>query len=119
MRLVTAPYKNKTFFFPLSSDKKEGFWAVPLTLTVLTELRQKAVVEAGADYEVAEQILDRIILEDRLRGWKGFEDGAGQAVSFSREAVRELWELNPDLAKFMVQSIRQLFRVGELDEKKN
>lgn len=119
MRLVTAPYKAKTFFFPMTNDKSEGFWAVPLTRTRLHDLRQSAIVEAGADYDVADSILDRLILEDRLRGWKGFEAQDGKPIDYCKESVKELWEYNPELARIMAQSIRQLFRIGELDEKKN
>ena len=119
MRLVTAPYKAKTFFFPMTDNKSEGFWAVPLTRTMLHEVRQNAIVEAGADYDVADSILDRMILERCLRGWKRFESQDGKPFDFCKEAIKELWEFNPELAHIMAQSIRQLFRIGELDEKKN
>ena len=101
------------------ADKSEGIWVRPITRTQLNEAYRKAALEAGADAELAEALVSLRVLENSLVDWKGFFDANGNSIDYSGEILREVWENDPAMFANIYWRIREIARMGELDDQKN
>lgn len=118
-KILTDKYRNATFCLPFTADKSECAWVRPLSDTAIGDLRLKADKEAGADDTIANKVFLRFFLCESLAGWQGFYDVTGEEIPFSREAVREICECDPEFAGVLALRIRNVARMGELEERKN
>lgn len=118
-KMMTGEFAQRTFYIPWTTDKSEGVWARPLTLTRRAELRREAQLEAGMDEDLATSNFCRLMLTESIEDWQGFRNAAGEDIPHSREAVAALCEYDPVLAAEMLARISAMAREGELAERKN
>lgn len=118
-RILTDAYRNATFIVPFTEDKSEFALVKPLTDTQVNNIRNDASREAGADEQLAGKFFVRKLLEKSVTGWRGFYDVAGNSLEYSRETLREICECDPEFAAGLALRIRNVARLGELEERKN
>ncbi|WP_302551836.1 hypothetical protein [uncultured Bilophila sp.] len=118
-KIVTKNYSDAVFFIPYTADKSEGIWARPITRSQLNEAYRKAALEAGADTELTEALVSLRVLENSLVDWKGFFDANAKPIEYSRETLRAVWENDPAIFTNIYWRIREIARMGELDDQKN
>lgn len=118
-KMMTGEFAQRAFYIPWTTDKSEGVWARPLTLTQRAELRREAQLEAGMDDDIAANNYCRMMLQESIENWQGFRTPAGEEIPYSREAVTTLCEYDPVLAAEMLARISAMAREGELAERKN
>lgn len=117
--VLTDAYKNRTFILPFKGDKSEMAYVKPLTDTELERIRKQAAKEGGADEMLTQKYFVRLLLIESITGWQGFYDVAGNAIPYSPEMVKEICECDPEFATQTVLRVRNIARVGELEEIKN
>lgn len=117
--VLTDAYKNRTFILPFKGDKSEFAYIKPLTETELERIRKQAAKEGGADEMLVNKYYTRLQLMESITGWQGFYDVAGNEIPYSPEMVKEICDCDPDFAAITVQRVRNIARMGELDEIKN
>lgn len=118
-KIVTKNYSDAVFFIPYTADKSEGIWARPITRSQLNEAYRKSALEAGADTELTEALVSLRVLENSLVDWKGFFDANAKPIEYSRETLRAVWENDPAIFTNIYWRIREIARMGELDDQKN
>lgn len=118
-RVMTSAYRNSTFVLPFTEDKTERAYIKPMTDTEINRIRMKAALEGGADDNLTAQYFTRYFLEEAVTDWAGFYDAKGVEIPFTREAIKEICECDPEFAAVMVLRVRNIARVGELEERKN
>lgn len=118
-KVVVRAYADALFFVPLNKDRSEGFWARPITRTQYAEARREAMLEAGGDLEIAEAMTALRLLQTHVVDWKGFFAPDGEAVPYSREVMRDLWECDAALFAHLYLCLREIARLGDVDDAKN
>lgn len=118
-KVMTDAYRNATFILPYSDDKRECAYIKPLCDTEINRIRRDAAKEAGTDESLFNSFFMRIFLQEAIVGWEGFFDAGGHEISYTREMVKEICECDPEFAAGMVLRIRNVARLGELDDRKN
>ena len=118
-RILTDAYRDATFVLPFTEDKSEYALVKPMTETALNALRTESAKEGGADEQLAGKIFVRKLLQKSLAGWTGFYDAGGNELPFSPEIIAEICECDPEFAALLVLRIRNVARIGELEERKN
>lgn len=118
-KIITSAYADTVFFVPLNKDKSEGFWTKPFTRTQYNTAKREAMLEAGADTDLAEAMTTLKLMESNIVDWKGFYAPTGEDIPYKREVLRDLWE--NDMAIFMqlYLCVRDVARLGEIDDRKN
>lgn len=118
-RVLTDAYRDSTFVLPFTEDKSEYVLVRPQTDTSISSLRIDAMKEGGADDELAGKIFIRKLLQKSIAGWCGFYDAAGHELRYSPEMIAEICECDPEFASLLSLRIRNIARLGELEERKN
>lgn len=118
-KVLTDAYRNSTFILTFTDDKKEYAVIRPLIDSRLSKLRVDAAKEAGADEEIAGSIFAKKLLLEAIKDWRGFYDVTGKELPYSENAIREICECDPDFAAGLALRIRNVARIGELEERKN
>ena len=118
-KIVTKNYSDAVFFIPYMADKSEGIWARPITRTQLSKAYRKDALEAGEDTELPDALVSLRVLENYLVDWQGFFDANEKPIEYSRETLREVWESDPAIFTNIYWRIREIARMGELDDQKN
>lgn len=118
-KVMTYAYRNATFILPYTEDKRECVYVKPLSDTDLNNIRRDAAKEAGTDDALLNSYFMRLFLQESIAGWEGFYDVAGQEIPYSREMVKQICECDPEFAMAMTLRIRNVARIGELDDRKN
>ncbi len=117
--VLTDAYRNSTFILPFTADKSECAYVKPLTDSEVDKIRKKAAKEGGADETLTAKYFTRAFLQASITDWQGFYDAAGNEISYSPEMVKEVCECDPEFANMMAFKIRNIARLGELEERKN
>ena len=95
---VNATAKDTAFIKCFPEDS--GVYARVLTETELDTLRVKSSTFNGNEKRTPE-LMDRrfkiLHLQRALSGWEGLEFEDGSPIPFSKEMIKELWEVNPNL----------------------
>lgn len=117
--VLTDPYMSKTFYVPLTLDKSEGFWARPVTETDMTEYRRQCGKEAGGDEDLMNSLILKRILMDKVVDWQGYRDAAGQDLPCTPEVKAAICVSDPVHVAEMVLRIRNIARMGMVDDAKN
>lgn len=117
--VLTDAYKNRTFILPFTADKSECAYVKPLTETDIDKIRKQAAKEGGADEVLITRYFNRAYLMESITGWQGFYDAAGNEIPYSPEMVKEICECDPAFAFETLRRVRDIARLGELDERKN
>lgn len=118
-RIITDAYRDARFFVPYTDDKREGVFVKPLTETAMFKLRDEAAKEGGADEHLSISILTRKLLQASITDWQGFYDAAGHEMPCTPEVIKEICECDPEFASGLMFRIRNVARLGELEEQKN
>lgn len=118
-RIMTDVYRNASFIVPFSEDKTEYAVVKPLTDTDIEAIRNEAAKEGGADESLMHKFFLRRLLAASVTGWQGFYDVAGNELAFTPEMLREICECDPEFAAALAIRIRNVARMGELEERKN
>ncbi len=117
--VLTDAYRNRTFILPFTADKTECAFVKPLTETEIDKIRKQAAKEGGADEVLVTRYFNRLHLMESIVGWQGFFDVAGNEIPYSAEAVKEICECDPSFAIDTLMRVRNIARLGELEERKN
>lgn len=118
-RILTDAYRDARFFVPYNDAKTEGVFVRPLTETTMFKLRDEASKEGGADDQLSSTILVRKLLQASITDWQGFYDAAGEEMPCTPEVIKEICECDPEFASGLMFRIRNVARLGELEEQKN
>lgn len=118
-KVMTDAYRNASFILPFTDDKSEYAVIKPLTDSQLAQLRIDAAKEAGADTDLEGGIFVRLLLRESVQNWQGFYDVAGKELPFSQEVLKDICESDPDFAAALALRVRNVARLGELEERKN
>ena len=118
-KILTDAYKDRTFFIPYTADKSEGMYVKPLTETMIQKLRNEASKESGGDEQLASAYLVRNMLKEAIKDWVGFVDMAGNPLPCTPEVIKEICECDSDFMGGLLLRIRNVARIGELEEVKN
>ena len=118
-KILTDAYKDATFFIPYSEDKREGVYAKPLTDSEINRITIDAAKEGGADQDRAKRFFIKNFLQKSLTGWDGFYDVSGKDIPFGPDAIKEICECDPEFTAGLVLRLRNIARVGELEDRKN
>ena len=95
---VNATAKDTAFIKCFPDDS--GVYARVLTETELDTLRVKSRTFNGNEKRTPERMDRRfkiLHLQRALSGWEGLEFEDGSPIPFSKEMIKELWEVNPNL----------------------
>ena len=99
MKFVNEATAKDTAFINCFPDDS-GVYARVLTETELDTLRVKSRTFNGNEKRTPE-LMDRrfkiLHLQRALSGWEGLEFEDGSPIPFSKEMIKELWEVNPNL----------------------
>lgn len=99
MKFVNEATAKDTAFIKCFPDDS-GVYARVLTETELDTLRVKSRTFNGNEKRTPE-LMDRrfkiLHLQRALSGWEGLEFEDGSPIPFSKEMIKELWEVNPNL----------------------
>lgn len=118
-KILTDAYKDATFILPYSEDKSECAYVKPLTDTAIDRIRLDAGKEAGTDEALAGRFFLVKFLQQSLTGWQGFYDAGGEEIPFSAEAIKDICECDPEFTTAMAYRIRNVARIGMLEDEKN
>lgn len=118
-KVLTDAYRDATFIVPFTEDKSEYCLVRPMTDTALNSLRIEAAKEGGADEALAGRIFLKKMLQKAVVNWVGFYDVAGHELKFSPEMLAQICECDPEFAGLLSLRIRNVARLGELEERKN
>ena len=99
MKFVNDATAKDTAFIKCFPDDS-GVYARILTETELDTIRVKSRTFNGNEKRTPE-LMDRrfkiLHLQRALSGWEGLEFEDGSPIPFSKEMIKELWEVNPNL----------------------
>lgn len=115
-KIMTKQYENKKFFIPYSLDKTEGVWVRPLTRALRDTLQREAMLEAGMDTQLGQELLSLKVLQACVLDWKGARDTEGKDIPFSKESIREMWKYDLPMTEEMLRRVMDVARCGELAE---
>ncbi len=94
----------------------------PLTETELDTLRVKSRTFNGNEKRTPE-LVDRrfkiLHLQRALSGWEGLEFENGSPIPFSKEMIKELWEVNPSLMGIIYSCVSSELSFVKAAEEKN
>lgn len=118
-QILTGEFAQRVFFLPFSTDKTEGVYVKPVTMTRRRELQHESNVEAGMDADLAMTYFIKKILQESIIDWIGFQSVEKQEVKYSKEVVADLCEHDMLMANTIFERINTMARSGELQEQKN
>ena len=99
-----------------------GVYARVLTETELDTLRVKSRTFNGNEKRTPE-LMDRrfkiLHLQRALSGWEGLEFEDGSPIPFSKEMIKELWEVNPNLMGIIYSCVSSELSFVKAAEEKN
>ena len=117
---VNATAKDTAFIKCFPDDS--GVYARVLTETELDTLRVKSSTFNGNEKRPPE-LMDRrfkiLHLQRALSGWEGLEFEDGSPIPFSREMIKELWEVNPNLMGIIYSCVSSELSFVKAAEEKN
>ena len=115
-----APAKDTVFIKCFPGDS--GVYARVLTETELDTLRVKSRTFNGNEKRTPE-LMDRrfkiLHLQRALSGWEGLEFEDGSPIPFSKEMIKELWEVNPNLMGIIYSCVSSELSFVKAAEEKN
>lgn len=118
-KILTDAYRDATFYVPYSEDKREGVYVKPLTETAMGKMRDEAAKEGGADDKLSSAIFVRKLLQASIKDWVGFYDVKGEPLPCTSEVIKEICECDSEFTGGLMLRIRNVARIGELEEAKN
>lgn len=118
-KILTNAYRDRIFILPFSPDKSECAYIKPLTDTDINKIRLQASTEGGADEVLTAKYFTRLFLEKAITGWQGFFDVAGNEIPYGPETLKEICECDPAFIEVFAVRVRNVARMGELEERKN
>lgn len=117
---VNATAKDTAFIKCFPEDS--GVYARVLTETELDTLRVKSSTFNGNEKRTPE-LMDRrfkiLHLQRALSGWEGLEFEDGSPIPFSKEMIKELWEVNPNLMGIIYSCVSSELSFVKAAEEKN
>ncbi len=117
---VNATAKDTAFIKCFPDDS--GVYARVLTETELDTLRVKSRTFNGNEKRTPE-LMDRrfkiLHLQRALSGWEGLEFEDGSPIPFSKEMIKELWEVNPNLMGIIYSCVSSELSFVKAAEEKN
>lgn len=117
---VNATAKDTAFIKCFPEDS--GVYARVLTETELDTLRVKSRTFNGNEKRTPE-LMDRrfkiLHLQRALSGWEGLEFEDGSPIPFSKEMIKELWEVNPNLMGIIYSCVSSELSFVKAAEEKN
>lgn len=117
---VNATAKDTAFIKCFPDDS--GVSARVLTETELDTLRVKSRTFNGNEKRTPE-LMDRrfkiLHLQRALSGWEGLEFEDGSPIPFSKEMIKELWEVNPNLMGIIYSCVSSELSFVKAAEEKN
>lgn len=119
MNILTEAFKDRAYFIRLGRGKDEGLYAKPVSLTERRRIALDAMRESGGDLVLAGHIETERLLQASLTGWVGLWDSGGKEIPFSQENISMICEHDPDAAADFSVRVKNIARLGELDDEKN
>lgn len=121
MKFVNEATAKDTVFIKCFPDDS-GVYARVLTETELDTLRVKSRTFNGNEKRTPE-LMDRrfkiLHLQRPLSGWEGLEFEDGSPIPFSKEMIKELWEVNPNLMGIIYSCVSSELSFVKAAEEKN
>ena len=121
MKFVNEATAKDTVFIKCFPDDS-GVYARVLTETELDTLRGKSRTFNGNEKRTPE-LMDRrfkiLHLQRALSGWEGLEFEDGSPIPFSKEMIKELWEVNPNLMGIIYSCVSSELSFVKAAEEKN
>ena len=121
MKFVNDATAKDTAFIKCFPDDS-GVYARVLTETELDTLRVKSRTFNGNEKRTPE-LMDRrfkiLHLQRALSGWEGLEFEDGSPIPFSKEMIKELWEVNPNLMGIIYSCVSSELSFVKAAEEKN
>ena len=118
MKFVNEATAKDTAFIKCFPDDS-GVYARVLTETELDTLRVKSRTFNGNEKRTPE-LMDRrfkiLHLQRALSGWEGLEFEDGSPIPFSKEMIKELWEVNPNLMGIIFSCVSSALSFGQAPE---
>ena len=117
---VNATAKDTAFIKCFPDDS--GVYARVLTETELDTLRVKSRTFNGNEKRTPERMDRRfkiLHLQRALSGWEGLEFEDGSPIPFSKEMIKELWEVNPNLMGIIYSCVSSELSFVKAAEEKN
>ena len=117
---VNATAKDTAFIKCFPDDS--GVYARVLTETELDTLRVKSRTFNGNEKRTPERMDRRfkiLHLQRALCGWEGLEFEDGSPIPFSKEMIKELWEVNPNLMGIIYSCVSSELSFVKAAEEKN
>ena len=121
MKFVNDATAKDTAFIKCFPDDS-GVYARVLTETELDTIRVKSRTFNGNEKRTPELMERRfkILHQQRaLSGWEGLEFEDGSPIPFSREMIKELWEVNPNLMGIIYSCVSSELSFVKAAEEKN
>lgn len=118
-KIVTKNYSDAVFLSPTWRISQKGYGLALSRGHSSVRLIGRLRLKQGADTELTEGLASLRVLENSLVDWKGFFDANEKPIEYSRETLREVWENDPAIFTNIYWRIREIARMGELDDQKN
>ena len=121
MKFVNDATARDTAFIKCFPDDS-GVYARVLTETELDGLRLKSRTFNANEKRTPELVDHRfkvLHLQKALSGWEGFEFEDGTPIPFSKDMIRELWEVNPNLMGIVYSAVSSELSFVKAAEEKN
>mgnify|MGYP000035813311 FL=1 len=121
MKFVNDATAKDTAFIKCFPDDS-GVYTRVLTETELDTIRVKSRTFNGNEKRTPE-LMDRrfkiLHLQRALSGWEGLEFEDGSPIPFSKEMIKELWEMNPSLMGIIYSCVSSELSFVKAAEEKN